>query len=97
MKVLYISNYKDGTGWGNAATDYILAMDSVGIDVVCRSISFNGEKGEVHPRILELERKSSRHSNVCIQHLLPHMLDYNGRFEKNIALYESETSNFNSC
>ena len=96
MKVLYISNYKDGTGWGNAATDYILAMDSVGIDVVCRSISFNGEKGEVHPRILELERKSSRHSNVCIQHLLPHMLDYNGRFEKNIALYESETSNFKS-
>ena len=96
MKVLYISNYKDGTGWGNAATDYILAMDSVGIEVVCRSISFNGEKGEVHPRILELERKSSRHSNVCIQHLLPHMLDYNGRFEKNIALYESETSNFKS-
>ena len=96
MKVLYISNYKDGTGWGNAATDYILAMDSVGRDVVCRSISFNGEKGEVHPRILELERKSSRHSNVCIQHLLPHMLDYNGRFEKNIALYESETSNFKS-
>ena len=44
MKVLYISNYKDGTGWGNAATDYILAMDSVGIDVVCRSISFNGER-----------------------------------------------------
>ena len=96
MKVLYISNYKDGTGWGNAATDYILAMDSVGIDVVCRSISFNGGKGEVHPRILELERKSIRHSNVCIQHLLPHMLDYNGRFEKNISLYESETSNFKS-
>ncbi len=96
MKVLYISNYKDGTGWGNAATDYILAMDSVGIDVVCRSISFNGGKGDVHPRILELEKKSSRHSNICIQHLLPHMLDYNGRFEKNIALYESETSNFKS-
>ena len=96
MKVLYISNYKDGTGWGNAATDYILAMDSVGMDVVCRSISFNGGKGEVHPRILELERKSIRHSNVCIQHLLPHMLDYNGRFEKNISLYESETSNFKS-
>lgn len=96
MKVLYISNYKDGTGWGNAAADYILAMDSVGIDVVCRSVTFNGEKGEVHPRILELERKSSRHSDVCIQHLLPHMLDYNGRFEKNIVIYESETSNFKS-
>jgi len=96
MKVLYISNYKDGTGWGNAAADYILAMDAAGIDVVCRSISFNGERGEIHPRILELERKSTRHSDVCIQHLLPHMLDYNGRFKKNIILYETETSNFTS-
>jgi len=96
MKVLYISNYKDGTGWGNAAADYILAMDTAGIDVVCRSIRFNEERGEVHPRILELERKSTRHSDVCIQHLLPHMLDYNGRFKKNIALYETETSNFKS-
>lgn len=94
MKVLYISNYKDGTGWGNAASDYILAMDSVGIDVVCRSISFNGEKGEVNPRILELEQKSTRHSDICIQHLLPHMIDYNGGFKKNIALYETETDNF---
>ena len=94
MKVLYISNYKDGTGWGNASADYILSMDSVGIDVVCRSITFNGEKGEVHPRILELEQKSTKGSDVCIQHLLPHMMDYNGRFKKNIALYETETDNF---
>ena len=96
MKVLYISNYKDGTGWGNAAADYILAMDAAGIDVVCKSISHNGEKGEVHPRILELERKSIRHSEICIQHLLPHHMDYNGRFKKNIAIYETETSNFRS-
>ena len=45
-------------------------------------------------KILELEKKSTRHSNVCIQHLLPHMMDYNGRFKKNIALYETETDSF---
>ena len=31
MKVLYIAHYKEGTGWSQAAIDYILAMDSVGI------------------------------------------------------------------
>ena len=34
MKVLYLGHYKEGTGWSQAAIDYILAMDSVGIDVV---------------------------------------------------------------
>lgn len=42
-------------------------------------------------RILELESKSSRGCNVCIQHILPHMLDYNGGFDLNVALYFSET------
>jgi len=33
MKVLYIGHYRDGTGWGNAAVNNILAMDAAGIDV----------------------------------------------------------------
>ena len=34
MKVLYIGNYNDGTGWGNACLNNILALDRAGIDVV---------------------------------------------------------------
>ena len=52
MKVLYISNYKDGTGWGNAATDYILAMDSVGIDVVAGPLASMGEREMFIPEYL---------------------------------------------
>ena len=37
MKVLYFGHYKEGTGWAQAAIDYILALDSVGVDVVCRN------------------------------------------------------------
>ena len=85
MRVLYIGCYRDGTGWGQAAIDYILAMDSVGIDVVPRAVKLNSNIAELPDRILELENKSSRGCNVCIQHVLPHMMDYNGKFEKNIS------------
>jgi len=29
MKVLYIGPYKDGTGWGHAAHENILALDAL--------------------------------------------------------------------
>jgi glycosyltransferase involved in cell wall biosynthesis len=94
MKVLYIGCYRDGTGWAQAAIDYILSMDSVGIDVVPRPLKLNTNDKLLPNRILELEKKDSLGSDVCIQHVLPHMMDYNSRFKKNIALYASETSNF---
>ena len=94
MKVLYIGCYRDGTGWAQAAIDYILSMDAAGIDVVPRPIKLNNNKPDIPKRIIELEKKDSIGSDVCIQHVLPHMMDYNARFKKNIALYASETSNF---
>jgi len=94
MKVLYIGCYRDGTGWAQAATDYILSMDSVGIDVVPRPLKLNANDPLLPNRILELEKKDSLGSDICIQHVLPHMMDYNTRFKKNIGLYASETSNF---
>ena len=57
MKVLYIGNYRDGTGWGNACIGNMLAMDSVGIDVVPRAISFEQMDKPYPERIKELEQK----------------------------------------
>jgi len=94
MKVLYIGHYREGSGWGQAAIDYILAMDSVGIDVVPRAVKLNQRQLQLPERILELESKESLGCDVCIQHVLPTMLDFNSRFKKNIALYATETSNF---
>jgi glycosyltransferase involved in cell wall biosynthesis len=91
MKVIYIGNYKDGTGWGNAALNNILAMDKVGIDVVPRCITFNNQPVTVPERILELESKSSRGADTVIQHTLPPLFSYNSNF-KNICLYETETT-----
>lgn len=95
MKVLYIGNYRDGTGWATAAENYILALDAVGIDVVPRCVRYNNNVVEIPDRISELEAKSDKDCNILIQHLLPHAMEYNGNFEKCIGIYESETTNFN--
>ena len=55
MKVLYIGNYKDGTGWANACINNILALDASDVEVVPRAITFNNASGTCPQRILELE------------------------------------------
>ncbi len=94
MKALYIGVYKDGTGWGKAAQDYILSLDAAGIEVVPRALKLNNRQTRVPDRILELERQSDKNCDVVIQHVLPHHMDYSGHFGKNIGLYVSETSHF---
>ena len=44
MKILYVGHYKEQGGWAQAATDYILALDSVGVDVVCRNVTLTRDK-----------------------------------------------------
>lgn len=94
MKVLFISNYYDGTGYSQAGIDMILSLDAAGVDVVPRPLKFNNANIQPPKRVLELEAKSSAGCDVCIQHTLPHKMDFNGRFAKNIGLFASETSNF---
>ena len=94
MKVLYVGCYRDGTGWGQAAIDYILSMDAAGIDVIPRPIKLNQRRYIPPKRILELEKKSTSGADVCIQHTLPQYMEYTNKFKKNIALYATETSDF---
>jgi len=95
MKVLYIAHYKEFGGWSQAATDNILALDNVGIDVVCKNVTLTQDKQEVHPRILELEKKDSKDCDICIQHILPHHYVRSDMFKKNIAFMETETLKLN--
>lgn len=94
MKILYLGNYRDGTGYGQAAEDYILALDSVGVDVACRPIKFNNLDHVPHKRIRELELNNFKKYDVVIQHTLPVHIQYNSAFDLNIALFAHETSSF---
>lgn len=91
MKILYISNFRDGTGYSVAATNYVLAMAEAGLDVVCRNISFNNRNNSVDDRLQVLLDKDSKDCNVCITHSLPKYFIHDGRFEKNIGLFAFET------
>ena len=65
MKVLYISNYKDGTGWANAAINNVLALDSVGVEVVPRAITFNTRDNDYPQRLKELEDNNIFSNSIC--------------------------------
>ena len=93
MKILYIGHYKDGTGWASAAKNNILSLDSAGIDVVPRAVTYNQEDSSVDDRILELEKKDAANCNICIQHVLPNNYFVDRRM-KNIGYIDTETSNF---
>lgn len=71
MKVAVLSNFKSGTGYGNAAISYMLSLDSVGVTVVPRSVYMTDSKGEVPARISELEQNDLHGVDAVIQFNLP--------------------------
>jgi len=88
-----IGVYRDGTGWGKACEDYILALDAAGVDVVPRPLKLNNVAHQPPERVLQLERKSAAGADTVIQHVLPHQMSYNGAV-RNIGLFASETNHF---
>jgi glycosyltransferase involved in cell wall biosynthesis len=88
MKVLFVGHFHEKSGWGQAAKDYALALDSVGIDVVCRSVRFN-DSGDVDERLKPLLAKDLDGATVCIQNVLPHLMCYDSSYY-NIGLWFEE-------
>lgn len=93
MKVLFVGHYREGSGWAQAAIDWILALDAAGVDVVCRPIKLNNENPPIPERVKELESKSSIGCDYVIQNVLPHFMDYDGEMKKNVGMFFSETLN----
>lgn len=91
MKLLYFGHYKEGTGWSNVAINNIMALDHVGIDVVCKNISLTGANKDVPDKIYELEKKNIKGCDYCIQHVLPHHIVGSQMFKKNVAYVELES------
>lgn len=92
MKVLFVGPYRDNTGYAHTHINMARAMRAANIDVVLRPTKLNNYQPKLPEDILELESKSSSNCNVVIQHILPSMMEYNGRFEQNIAMFPWETS-----
>jgi glycosyltransferase involved in cell wall biosynthesis len=97
-KILFVGHYNQSdNGWGNGAINYIRAINSLeDYEVIPRSFSLNRIAKKLPDDIKKLEEKNAKGASICIQNVLPHHLEYDGRFEKNIALCYYETM-FSSC
>lgn len=91
MKILYIGHYTEFSGWAKASIDNILALDAIGVDVVCRPVRLtNAQNHNLPEKIQELELKDTENVTHCIQHVLPHHLCGTQTFIKNVAYFEDE-------
>jgi glycosyltransferase involved in cell wall biosynthesis len=90
-KILFLGHYTEGdTGSSRMTQNLILAADSAGINIIPRSVKLNQSPYQIPQRIKELEQQDPTGADACIQCVLPHHLEYNGNYKKNIAyaLYE---------
>jgi glycosyltransferase involved in cell wall biosynthesis len=94
MKAAYISVYRDGTGYGNSAINYIKALDSAGVEVDPMWVTLNGVPSDTDERVAELEAKATYQDvDVCIQQYLPHYF-FRNKTCKNVGMFYWETDHF---
>jgi glycosyltransferase involved in cell wall biosynthesis len=99
MKIKYIGNFNDGTGWAKAATYTALALDAAGYDIYCEIVSYNSKVPSdkpLEPRIQELLDKKTEEVDTIVYHMLPSDYRYNTGV-KNIGCLELETLNLSNA
>jgi glycosyltransferase involved in cell wall biosynthesis len=89
--VLFVGSYREKTGFAEACQNFIRALDTVA-NVACRPVKIRELQANLHPRIKELENNHLPNYDFVIQKVLPHNMDYNGYFKKNVAILAYETS-----
>lgn len=90
--VLFVGSYREKTGFGIACQNFIRALDTAA-NVACRPVKVRQLQADLHPRILELENNFFENYDYVIQKVLPHNMDFNGDFKKNVAILAYETTN----
>lgn len=97
--VLYIGPYREFSGMGNAARQYIKALLMAGHNIGIRPI-YNIFKPypekDIDYEILELEQNIAKPYDIIVQHCYPHQLCYDNRFQKNIGIIHLESSGYYS-
>lgn len=90
-KILMIGVFKDGSGYSNAAINYLYAMDAVGLDVAARNIKLNNHQPEPNELVAKYLAKPIHNPDVVILHTLPTFFErqYNARY---IGMFALEAS-----
>jgi glycosyltransferase involved in cell wall biosynthesis len=90
MRIQYIGNFTDGTGWAKASTYNALALQSAGYDVYCKELKYNENKIILEEEIENLLLKESPTFDAVVHHVLPKDYRYIGGV-KNIGFIALES------
>ena len=92
MKVVWFSHHREAGGWAQASRSSILALDSVGVEVVPVNVSLTGANNDVPERITELEANSIDGADYCVQNVLPHHMISTDQYKKNVGYFVTENT-----
>jgi len=92
--VLFIGPYRQADGWGLAADAYVRSLIKSEVNLTLKPIYMGQSRRDCPVEFMPYEENKLSHYDVVIQNVLPHLLDYNSKFGKNIALLYTETTNW---
>ncbi len=94
-RIAWLSNYREKNGYSYAQQNIILALDSVGAEVIPRYIRMTEPTDDIPNRIKELENGDLNNIDVIIQHCLPNTFGYKNGV-KNVGTYYYEGDHFSN-
>jgi len=94
MKILYVGPYRQNDGWGLASRDLAMALSKSVHEVAARPLYMTSSNitRTIPEEVKKLEENSFPDYDVVIQHTFPVLFDYNGKFNKNVGSFFSETN-----
>jgi glycosyltransferase involved in cell wall biosynthesis len=94
-KILYISPYRDGTGYSNAALANILCFQKAGYNVAVRPVRMSELKPKEKCVIDNLEKGNLKNIDVIIEHNLPSTFEKRVNI-RTIGIFHYETTHLSS-
>jgi len=95
-RILYIGPYREFSGAGNSARNYIEALYKKGHEVCISPLFPTGDlypENDISSEILPLENNYQKTYDIVIQHCHPFDYVYDHRFSKNIGIYQFNSLN----
>jgi glycosyltransferase involved in cell wall biosynthesis len=92
--ILYIGPYREFSGMGNAARNYIMSLMHTGHNISIRPIYNEFDpypESSINEDLLKLEKNSSIKYHKIIQHCYPHQLVYDSKFDQHIGILHIDT------
>jgi glycosyltransferase involved in cell wall biosynthesis len=98
LKVHYISHLFENSGWGRSCRELIRALYENDVEltvspvILSKTAKISGEYSFIN----NLVNKDIGKPEYVIQHILPHYMQYNGNYKKNVGIALLETSDIRS-